>query len=86
MEESHRIRSVALSPERGFRPKLDLQMGIIIDSIQDIGLADEGSLVGLGSELFGLLAQPVETERLRRSQLKSRQRFHLSLSAPPEEG
>jgi hypothetical protein len=86
MEEAHRIRSIALAPERSVRPRLDLQMGVVIDAIQEIGVADDGSRVGLGRPLLGLLAQAVETERLFRPPLQFCGQVHLGLSTLPEAG
>jgi hypothetical protein len=85
MEETHRVWSITPAPERSFWPIPNFQMGIVIDTIQEIGMTEGGRLVGLGRQALGLLAQPVETERLRGSELQAGQPFPIRAGALPED-
>ena len=72
MEELDRIGPVVVvRPQRVARNEADLLVGVVVDALEHVAVADRRRLVGLGRQLLGLPAQPIETERLRLAQGKA---------------
>jgi hypothetical protein len=69
MEELHRERTAAVLPQRPIRPEPDLLIGVVVDRLQDVRMADHRLLIRLLRERFGLSLQPVEVERLGRPEV-----------------
>ena len=65
MEELHRKGRAAVRPERVIGLELDLLIGIVIDGLEDLGVADQRRPVGLRGKVLGFALQPVEVERAR---------------------
>ena len=63
MEELHGERRAAVRPKRPLRLEADLLERVVVDRLQDVGMADHRLLVGLIGERLGLSPQPFEVER-----------------------